>query len=176
MHPLVEMQHLTRQEFLRGLTGGRSDGSTRPLSDEDARRRIEPMNCISWIIGHMANQEHRYFVAWPRGQEAEPPYQPFGFGSPPSQPPLEEVMALWHATCEAADVLLHTADEETLRRPIIAPDPAVERENLGTRITRNIFHYWCHIGEINAIRQILGHRPPQFVDMHGWSYGGESQV
>ena len=174
MHLLVEMQHVTRKEFLRGLTGQRPDGGTRPLSDEDARRRIEPMNCISWIIGHMAHQEHVFFVAWPKGMPSEPQYQPFAFGGPPSQPPLEEVMALWRAACEAADALLHAADEESLRQPIIAPDPAGMRENLGMLITRNIFHYWSHIGEISAIRQMLGHRPPQFVDLHDWSYGGGS--
>jgi len=165
MHLLVEMQHVTRAEFVRGLAG---------LSDEDVRRRIEPMNCISWIIGHMAHQEHAYFVAWPQGQEAAPEYKAFAYGSPASQPSLEEVMALWRAVCEDADKCLHAANEESLRQLVIAPDPAVERENLGTRISRNIFHYWSHIGEISAIRQILGHRPPEFVDVHGWSYGGGS--
>jgi uncharacterized damage-inducible protein DinB len=163
VHLLVEMQHLTRAEFLRGLEG---------LSDEDARRRIEPMNCISWIIGHMACQEHAYFAAWPQGEEVAPEYRPFAYGSPASQPPLEEVMALWRAASEGADRCLHAADEEGLRQPIVAPDPRVERENLGTRITRNIFHYWSHIGEISAIRQMLGHRAPEFVEVHGWSYGG----
>lgn len=172
MHPVVEMQHVTRKEFLRGLTADRVAGSTGPLSDEDARRRIEPMNCISWIIGHMAHQEHAYFVAWPLGQDVEPQYGAFAYASPASQPPLEEVMALWRATCAGADVLLHAADEESLKKPIISPSPRVERDNLGTRITRNIFHYWSHIGEISAIRQMLGHRPPEFVSMHDWSYGG----
>jgi hypothetical protein len=167
MHQLVELQHLTRKEFLRGLEG---------VSCDDARRRLEPMNCISWIIGHMACQEHGYFVAWPQGRNRDPEYAAFGFGSAPSQPPLEEAMALWRATCEAADECLHAADEESLTRPVVAPDPAVERENLGTRIVRNIFHYWSHIGEISAIRQTLGHeRPPQFVDMHDWKYGAKKR-
>jgi hypothetical protein len=172
MHPLVEMQHVTREEFLRGVMGGRQGGNTQPLSDEAARRRIEPMNCISWIIGHMAHQEHAYFVAWPKNMPSEPQYAAFAYGSAPSQPPLDEVMALWRATCEAADALLHAVDEESLKQPIIAPHPGVEHDNLGTRITRNIFHYWSHIGEISAIRQMLGHRPPEFVSMHDWTYGG----
>ncbi len=174
MHLLVEMQHLTRKEFLRGLTGERPDDGTRPLTDEDARHRIEPMNCITWIIGHMAHQEHTFFVAWPKGAPVEPQYEPFAFGGPPSQPPLEEVMALWRAACEAANPLLHAADEESLRQPVIAPGSAGMRENMGMLIVRNIFHYWCHIGEISAIRQVLGHRPPQFVHLHRWTYGGGS--
>jgi hypothetical protein len=162
MHQLAELQHLTRKEFLRGLEG---------VSDEDAGRRIEPMNCITWIIGHMASQEHAFFVAWPEGREREPEYAAFSWGSPPSQPSLEEVMRLWRATCEAADECLHAVNEEGLRQPVAAPDATVEGENLGTRIVRNIFHYWCHIGEISAIRQMLGHeRPPQFVDVHDWEY------
>lgn len=163
MHQLVELQHLTRKEFLRGLQG---------VSDEDARRRVKPMNCISWIIGHMADQEHASFVAWPQGRDREPEYAPFAGGSPASQPSLETVMTLWRTACEAADKCLHAANEDSLRQPVIAPDFAVERENLGTRVVRNIFHYWSHMGEISAIRQMLGHhRPPQFVDLHDWRYG-----
>ena len=38
------------------------------------------------------------------------------------------------------------------------------RENIGTMLMRNIYHYWFHIGEAHAIRQMLGHRDlPQFV-------------
>ena len=164
MHPIVRMQHVTRKEFLRGLRG---------VTDEDARKRIEPMNCISWIVGHLAWQEHLLFVAWPQGRQVEPQYYAFGTGSPPSQPPLEEVMALWRAACDDADVWLHAADEESMRQ-VFTPAVLEERENAGTLVVRNIFHYWSHIGEISAIRQMLGHhRPPQFVNLHGWSYGGE---
>jgi hypothetical protein len=162
MHQLVELQHLTRKEFLRGLQG---------VSDDDARRRIEPMNCISWIIGHLACQEHAFFVAWPQGRGREPEYAAFAWGSPASQPSPEDVMTLWRTACEAADRCLHTANADSLRKPVIAPHAATERENLGTLIVRNIFHYWSHIGEISAIRQMLGHhRPPQFVDLHDWEY------
>ncbi len=51
MHELVQLHHLTRTEFLRGLNG---------VSDDDARRRLEPMNCISWIVGHLAHQERSF--------------------------------------------------------------------------------------------------------------------
>jgi len=140
------------------------------MTDEDARKRLEPMNCTSWTIGHMAAQEHVFFVAGPRGKGVEPQYQPFLTGSPPSQPSLEEAMALWRTTCDAADVWLHSATEESLKQRLAAaPVP----ENAGTLLVRNIFHYWNHIGEINAVRQMLGNKAPQFVDMHGWRYGQE---
>ena len=50
---------------------------------------------------------------------------------------------------------------------------SIRGENFGALMVRCIFHTWCHLGEISSIRQILGHKPPQFVDMHGWAYGGE---
>ncbi len=53
IHPLVLQLRFTRSEFKRGLDG---------LSDADARRRLEPMNCISWNIGHLAWQEQRYWL------------------------------------------------------------------------------------------------------------------
>lgn len=38
------------------------------------------------------------------------------------------------------------------------------REDIGTTLLRNIFHYWFHIGEAHAVRQMLGHADlPQFV-------------
>src|SRR5690349_11770695 len=50
-HPLVDQLRFARSEFQRALEG---------LTDEDARRRFMPMNCISWNIGHLAWQEQRY--------------------------------------------------------------------------------------------------------------------
>lgn len=32
------------------------------VSGEDGIRRIMPMNCISWMVGHAALQEHNYWV------------------------------------------------------------------------------------------------------------------
>ena len=51
-HPLVVQLRFARSEFVRCLEG---------LTDEDARTRLGPMNSISWIIGHLANQEHFYW-------------------------------------------------------------------------------------------------------------------
>src|SRR4051812_20536632 len=41
-HPLVEQLRFARSEFRRGIEG---------VSDEEARRRFLPMNCLSWNIG-----------------------------------------------------------------------------------------------------------------------------
>ena len=127
------------------------------------------MNCITWIVGHVALQQHALFVAGPRSMATEPQYDAFRSGMPPSQPPLAEVMALWHASGAEADVWLDAATEESLQGPFRSP----AGENGGTLVVRSIFHTWCHVGEISSIRQVLGHRPPEFVDLHGWSYQGE---
>ena len=161
MHTLVQMYNITRKEFERNLNG---------LTDEDARKRIEPMNCISWIIGHVANQQHTFFVDWPQGKEGDARYRDFGYGSPASQPPLEGVMTLWRDACDEADVWLQAATSDILQ--VRSQPTSPEGENGGTLLVRCIFHTWCHLGEISSIRQILGHRPPEFVSMYGWAYDG----
>ena len=60
---LVAQLRFARSEFVRCLEG---------VSEEDAVRRLEPMNCISWIVGHLANQEHRYWVMLGQGQNVAP--------------------------------------------------------------------------------------------------------
>ena len=140
------------------------------LTEEDARRRIEPMNCISWIIAHVANQYRSFFVDWPAGRQPDPRYAGYGFGTPATQPPLEEALALWRDACRDSEPWLHAADEAALRELPAASTRL--RENMGSLLVRCISHTWVHIGEISSIRQVLGHRPPQFVDMHGWQYPG----
>jgi len=161
MHTLVEMLYLTRQEFERNLAG---------LSDEDSRKRIEPMNCISWIIAHVACQHRAYFVDWPQGKVVDSRYLTYNYGAQPSQPPLDEAMTLWRDACEESKAWLEAATNESLQE--ICPNALAEGENWGTLLVRCIFHTWCHLGEISSIRQILGHKPPQFVNMHGWAYDG----
>ena len=161
MHTLVDMLFLSRREFERNLVG---------LNDEDARKSIEPMNCISWIIAHVANQHHMFFVAWPHGEDTDSRYTPYGYGQPTSQPPLEEAMALWRDACNDSEEWLQSVTDEVLRERPIITTPG--NENSGALLVRCIFHTWCHLGEISSIRQILGHKPPQFVNMHEWAYDG----
>ncbi len=113
MHTLVQMQHLARREFERGLQG---------LSDEDACKRLPPMNCISWIVAHVANQQHAFFVTWPQGKDTDPRFLGFGYGSPASQPLRAEALALWQSSCDEADVWLHAATEDSLRGPSASPE------------------------------------------------------
>jgi uncharacterized damage-inducible protein DinB len=154
-HLLVLQLRFARSEFVRCLEG---------VSDEDARRRIQPMNCISWIIGHLADQEQRYWVQAAQGRLLAPDLNDLvGFGKPASTPPLDAMWATWRMVTAAADEHLETLTVGALETYLewkSRPWP----ETIGTLLLRNIYHYWFHMGEAHAIRQQLGHPDlPQFV-------------
>jgi hypothetical protein len=154
-HPIVTQLRFARSEFVRCLEG---------VSAEDAVRRLTPMNCISWIVGHMANQEQGWWVFLAQGRLLVPGLNDLvGYRKPASTPPLEEMWDAWRTITQAADEYLDTLTTELLqthleykggRRP----------ESIGTMVYRNTYHYWHHLGEAHAIRQMLGHQElPEFV-------------
>jgi hypothetical protein len=154
-HPLVLQLRFTRSEFRRALDG---------LTDEDARRRIMPMNCISWNIGHLAWQEQRYCLWRSQGLMPFPHINElFAYGAPASTPPLDEMWAAWHSITEAADSWLDMLTTEKLQEHVII-DGQPSDLIFGTLLQRLIYHYWYHTGENMAIRQMLGHADlPEFV-------------
>jgi len=163
-HLLVDQLRFARSEFVRGLES---------VTDEEARRRFMPMNCISWTIGHLANQENTYWVMIAQGKSVQPElYKLVGTGKPASTPPLDEMWAAWREITAAADAYLDGLTEADLIGHLLwkgEPRP----ENIGTMLLRNIHHYWYHLGEGMAIRQMLGHTDlPQFVcDFGPAAYG-----
>ena len=155
--PLVEQLWFARSEFKRCLSG---------ISAQDAITRLEPMNSISWIIGHLANQENRYWVESAQGitlPQAEGLNDLAGTGKPASTPALQEMHIVWSQVTSAADDYL-----KALKRDML-PDHLVvgglpSSESIGTLLYRNIYHYWFHTGEAHAVRQQLGHKNlQQFV-------------
>jgi DinB family protein len=155
VHQLVQMQRFARFEFERGLEG---------LTDEEARFRpvkadSSRMNCISWTIGHLADQEWRLFVRGTGGAE-DNRFERYATGRPAFEPPLNEVLELWREAKANADEWLLTATGEDMER-------AAEQwfENLGTCVMRNTYHYFFHAGEINAVRQLLGHPEIPFIGL-----------
>jgi hypothetical protein len=166
-HSLVAQLRFTRREFARCLEG---------VSEEDACRHFEPMNCISWIVGHLANQENRYWVMWAQGQELAPELNELvGYGKPASTPSLDEMWATWRTITTAADRYLDTLTAELLQTHLKLQGKPLP-ETIGTMLYRNIYHYWFHLGEAHAIRQMLGHPDlPQFVgDMSEAPYTPEN--
>lgn len=157
-HPLVLQLRFTRSEFQRGLAG---------LTDEDARRRFEPMNCISWNTGHLAWQEQAYWL-W-RGQDRVllPEIDElFVSGAPASTPALDAMWSAWHTITQAADPWLDTLTTPDLLkpRPVKLPNGQEFEVTYGNLLRRVTYHYWYHLGESMAVRQMLGHtKLPQFV-------------
>lgn len=153
-HPLVLQLRFTRHELQRALAG---------LNDEDARRRLMPMNSISWIIGHLAWQEQRYWLTLTQGQTLVPGLNPLvGYGRPASTPPLDEMTAAWRTVTETSDAYLDQITTAKLQEAITIRGWTTT--TIGSLLLRVIYHYWYHIGEIMSIRQQLGHPAlPDFV-------------
>jgi hypothetical protein len=174
-HPLVTQLRFARSEFARCLEG---------VSDDDARERILPMNCISWMVGHLAAQEQDYFIFFPKGTVPHPQLnQVYGFGHPATTPLLSEMWPIWKDITAAADPFLDSLTGEQLHQHLEQSTSALEDamfappsaemleqktvrswESIGTRILRTTYHYFFHTGEAHAVRQQLGHPDlPYFV-------------
>jgi uncharacterized damage-inducible protein DinB len=154
-HPLVGQLRFTRAEFLRGVRGVPAD---------DARRRLEPMNCIAWNVGHLAWQEQRYLLTRASGTTPFPDIaERFAVGAPGSTPELKEVLSAWRSITREADPWLDgLTSARLLEHPSSNGRPIAV--TFGNMLQRLIYHYWYHTGENQAIRQQLGHeRLPQFV-------------
>ena len=152
-HPLVLQLRFPRSEFKRALDG---------LSDEDARRRFVPMNCLSWAVGHMAAQEQRYWFTPDRFPRPDI-HKQFAYGAPAVPPDLDSVWQAWHTIIAGCDPWLDTLTTEELSAPRTTPSRK-EPFTFGSLMQRAIYHYWYHTGEAMAVRQILGHTDlPEFV-------------
>jgi hypothetical protein len=155
LHPLVEQLHFARKEFMRGIQG---------VTDEEARKRFLPMNCISWNVGHLAWQEQRYWLTHMQGKTPMPEINPLvGYQQPASTPPLDDMLAAWHKLTALADEYLQTLTPTSILQPFIYEGQPVDH-SIGSRLQRVLYHYWYHTGENMAIRQLLGHQNlPEFV-------------
>jgi hypothetical protein len=153
--PLVDQLRFARSEFSRGLAG---------LSDEDARRRFLPMNCISWMIGHLAWQEQRYWLQRAQGITLVPELDALvGYGRPASTPPLAEMWQAWETVTAASNPYLDALTPDTLLEHWTVGGKVLVG-SVGTYMLRTTYHYWYHTGEGLAVRQLLGQTGlPDFV-------------
>ena len=146
-HPRVEQLRFARTEWQRGLAG---------LSEEDAVRRLLPMNSISWMAGHMAWHERLVWLRRAQGLRVEPVLDLVATRKPASTPALADMQASWRRVVDAADVYLEGLTTADLELP-----PAFDTRDvvpvLGTQVMLITYHYWSHIGEASAVRQMLGH-------------------
>ena len=153
-HPLVTQLRFTRSEFLRALEG---------VTAEEAARRFEPMNSIAWMIGHLAWHEQLLWLERAQGQVVAAEAKQCGFGAPASNPPFDQMVGAWHTITKAADPYLDTLTPDALLT-CYGRDTRLTPESVGTSLLRITYHYWYHLGESQAVRQLLGHRNlPPFV-------------
>lgn len=156
-HPLVDQLRFTRAEWLRGLRG---------VKEDEALRRFERMNSIGWTVGHLAWQEQRYWLTRAKGETPLPGLnETVASGGPATTPSLKEMLAAWRQVIQAVDPWLDSLTTKRFGEELPGSPP----RSMGDSIRRVTYHYWFHIGEIAAIRQLLGHRRlPQFVgDIEG---------
>lgn len=147
-HPLVDQLRFTRSEWLRGLDG---------VSEEDGAQHFGPMNCMSWLVGHLAWHEQRYWLHRAQGIVLFPQLNElYAFGAPMSTPSLAESLGMWRQVTTAADPFLDTLTTELLQTELLANGQPVG-QTIGSGMRRMTYHYWYHLGEIQAIRQLLGH-------------------
>jgi DinB superfamily len=154
-HPLVDQLRFTRSEWLRGLEG---------ISEEDGACHFGPMNSISWTVGHLTWHEQRTFLQRPQNIILFPKLNElFAYGAPMNTPSLKEMLETWHTITNAADSYLDSLTTEVLLTDLLLNGEAVGQSR-GSALRRITYHYWYHIGEIQAIRQMLNHvNLPEYV-------------
>lgn len=148
-HPLVAQLRFTRREFLRGLEG---------LTEHDGAVHFGPMNCISWNVGHLAWHEQKYWLT--RAQDKvlfSDLNTRFAYHAPMCTPSLADVLQMWHKVTEETEKFLEGLTTETLLSEFLNRGKPVG-QNYGSAMQRIIYHYWYHIGETQAIRQMLGNK------------------
>jgi len=70
---------------------------------------------------------------------------------------------IWHTVTQAADPYPDGLMTDTLQTPLLLNGEAIG-QSVGSALRRLTYHYWYHIGEIQAIRQMLGHANlPEYV-------------
>jgi hypothetical protein len=122
------------------------------------------MNCISWTVGHLAWQEQRYFLQRAQDKLIFPELNTtYAYGAPMSTPSLSDTMRLWHQVIEASAAFLESLTTGSLQSELLLEGKPVG-QSVGSALRRMTYHYWYHIGEIQAVRQMLGHASlPEYV-------------
>jgi len=122
------------------------------------------MNCISWTVGHLAWQEQRYFLERAQGRLLFPELNTtYAYRAPMGTPPLAEARRMWEQVVEAGADYLGGLTSRTLQEQLLLDGKSVG-QSVGSALRRMTYHYWYHLGEIQAVRQLLGQVDlPEFV-------------
>jgi hypothetical protein len=154
-HPLVTQLWFTRGEFVRCLND---------VTPQEAVIQVRNMNCLSWIVGHLASQELFLWLESAQGINLVPGlHEKVGYRSLPTTPSWVDMWNKWNEITNSADNFLSTLEVDNISLEF-SEKGVQPHEDIGRSLLRNIFHYWFHIEEAHAIRQTLGHENlPKFV-------------
>ncbi len=163
---VVAMLLVTRRELRRALRG---------IPEREAMVRVGGMNSVSWIVAHVAWQEDLFWRHLTQGLPINERLAEARTGAPPSIPDFQQALADWQEVTRATEPYLRNLSADALATHGEASEPHSEKplaeENLGTMVVRCLMHYWSHIGEISAIRSLLGIAGPEFVgNLHDCRY------
>ena len=80
-----------------------------------------------------------------------------------STPSLKEMLEAWQTVTQAADPWLDALTTEKLLEDLPHKGQP-SGQSVGSAMHRMLYHYWYHIGEIQAVRQLIGQSDlPQYV-------------
>jgi len=146
---IINQLKFTRGEFRKGFTG---------VNEEEGLRRFMPINSIGWMVGHLAWHEQLYWLTRLQGYTPIPELNNLAsFGGAASQPSLNRMVAYWEQITAETDPFLEKLTPEDLVPNVVTKEGKEYQINKGTLISRVIYHYWYHTGEMQAVRQLLGH-------------------
>ena len=66
------------------------------------------------------------------------------------------MISFWDTITQASDVFLDNLNKSNLLEHLEVKGEKLSF-NIGTMISRMIYHYWYHNGEMQAQRQLMGH-------------------
>lgn len=149
MFDTTELAAVTVDEFRRGLAGLTGDeASFRPEKADGSR-----MNAIAWSVQHVAN--HWGNVARAVAGRPLEWHGPPADGTPPD---FEAALSMLDVATSDWGWLASAGNAAMMR-----VDADGNGESVGTFLARAVLHTWFHTGEINAVRQLLGHPEIGFV-------------
>ena len=137
------------------------DAYINDLTNEEIKKIFEPMNCIGWLLGHCSF--YNYSIANKISGDQIPDHaKNYMNGSPHSTPELDEIKNIWIDSVGKVKISLNNLSDDDLKNKLTSEfkhAETPEKINLGTDISRLIFHLWNHLGEIASVRQLLGKNP-----------------
>jgi len=147
IRPLVNQLKFTRTQWRLAFAN---------LPAADATKRLPPANSLGWMIGHLAFNEHIVWGVMGQGFAVAEDVSRFMGGKPASTPEFEAVWAIWERVIVESDQFLDSLTQADMQRRLTW-EGVPERDDIGTMLHNNIYHYWYHLGESQLLRSLLGH-------------------